>query len=101
MIVSLALALLTGRLMTLDGARLDDVRVVLRWSAREATAPVVDTFSVDSAGRFGGLLRAAAGDSISISVLAPDDSPYYPATIVISKRRHASEIRIMLVPKAW
>src|SRR5215217_4836352 len=101
MVACVALALLTGRLIALDGGRITGTHVVVQWSAQAAVAPVADTLLVDAEGRFGGLARDVGGDSVTVMVRPGLDSRYYPMQVVVSRRRLGEEMRVMLVPKRW
>jgi len=100
MLVSVALALLTGRLITLDSQPVAGVDVIVRWGD-ESVLGAVDTLRVDSFGRFGALIRDASGDSVTLVVNASPSSRYAGARLVVPRTRLAEELHVLLVPKRW
>jgi hypothetical protein len=97
---SIGLALLTGRLVALDSQPVAGVRLIVEWGGQSVLA-AVDTLPVDSTGRFGGLIRDVAGDSVWLVIDAAVSSRYDAARIAVSKARLSEEVRILLVPKQW
>jgi hypothetical protein len=62
-LASIGLTLLTGRLVALDSQPVVGVRVIVEWGGQSVLS-AADTLPVDSTGRFGGLVRDVAGDSV-------------------------------------
>src|SRR3954464_2285863 len=89
MLIALALALLTGRLVTVDRRPLAGARVVVHWT-RGATLEVADTLTVSPDGSFGALAREVASDSVTIDVLAAPDSRYFANRVTLPVARLAS-----------
>lgn len=96
----IALALLTGRLVALDSQPVAGVRVIVQWGGQSVFA-AADTLAVDSAGRFGALVRDVGSDSVSLVIDALPSSRYDPARVAVSRGRLSQEVRILLVPKRW
>jgi hypothetical protein len=100
MFASVALALLTGRLIAVDSQPVTGVEVIVRW-AEQSVLGAVDTLGVDSTGRFGALIRDASGDSITLIVSAGPGSRYAGARLVVPRARLSEELHVLLVPKRW
>jgi hypothetical protein len=99
-LASIGLTLLTGRLVALDSQPVVGVRVIVEWGGQSVLS-AADTLPVDSTGRFGGLVRDVAGDSVWLVIDAAVSSRYDAARIAVGKARLSEEVRILLVPKRW
>ncbi|HTJ21743.1 MAG TPA: hypothetical protein VL383_05080 [Gemmatimonadaceae bacterium] len=95
------MALLLGRLLTVDGEPAEGVRVVVQWSRDTAALGATDTLQADAVGRFADLIREAAGDSIRIVVSPSRESNYYAVAVTVARDRLAEEVRLLLVPRRW
>ena len=94
---------LSGRVVTVDGAAPAGLRAFLRWRAPGDTAARVDSAAVDSAGRFRIPLPERMPDSVVLIVDAADRErrTHHPALARMAGAEAAREHGVALVPRAW
>jgi hypothetical protein len=95
------LALLFGRILTVDGEPAAGLRVVVDWSHDSFATLASDTLDLDRAGRFAIPARGCNSDSVVVSVVAAPDGRYYPTRVTVPRARLADELRVLVLPREW